>query len=123
MLDQQPNQGKAAAVRAGMRRAFEQGTRYAGYWDAALATPLEEVPRFLDVLDRTPQLTVVFGARVQLLGRSIERSSVRHYLGRIFATVASNVLGLAVYDTQCGAKLFRVDEESRALFAEPFLVR
>ncbi len=115
------NRGKAEAVRLGMKRAFESGARYAGYFDADLATPLGELPRLKAVLDASDSVEMVFGSRVQLLGRNIRRRPLRHYLGRVFATVASEMLGLAVYDTQCGAKLFRSGPEIRRIFAEPFL--
>ena len=56
------------------------------YWDADLATPLDEIPRFIDVLAQNPNTDLVLGRRINLLGRDIRRSNVRHYLGRIFAT-------------------------------------
>ena len=117
------NRGKAEAVRHGMNEAFRAGADYAGYWDADLATPLTEIPRFMAALDAEPSLEALFGSRVQLLGRTIERNAARHYLGRVSATAISLTLGLAVYDTQCGAKLFRASPECKALFAEPFLTR
>lgn len=121
LLDLQPNQGKAEAVRAGVLKAFEQSPTYIGYWDADLATPLDAIPQFTALLDQSPQYELLFGARVKLLGRSVQRSAVRHYLGRIFATVASIVLALGIYDTQCGAKLFRASPLLLELFAEPFI--
>lgn len=115
------NLGKAEAVRTGMNLAFGQGARFVGYFDADLATPLEESKRLRSVLQEKQAVEMVFGSRVQLLGRAIDRRPLRHYLGRVFATVVSETLDLAVYDTQCGAKLFRSGPEIRRLFEDPFL--
>src|SRR5262249_16117766 len=112
------NVGKAEAVRAGVLLAFAAGPDYMGYWDADLATPLGMIPTFCTLLDDRPDLEMVFGARVRLLGRNNERSMVRHYLGRTFATATSITLALGIYDTQCGAKLFRVSPTMRSLFQE-----
>jgi glycosyltransferase involved in cell wall biosynthesis len=114
------NMGKAEAVRQGVLRALRRPLDSVGFWDADLATPLDAIPQFCELLGRNPRLQMVIGARVKLLGRNIERHIVRHYLGRLFATAASVVLRLPVYDTQCGAKLLRVSPEIRALFGQPF---
>lgn len=121
LVVQSSNRGKAEAVRRGMNAAFERGAAYAGYWDADLATPLDELPRFVAELEREPRLEAVFGSRVRMLGRAIRRSGLRHALGRVFATAVARLLDLPVYDTQCGAKLFRVTPILPELFAEPFV--
>lgn len=115
------NVGKAEAVRAGILEALDDRPKYAGMWDADLATPLAEIPRFCQLLDNRPQVQMVFGARVKLMGRTIERSASRHYLGRLAATLIASGLRLPIYDTQCGAKMFRVTGELADLFQEPFL--
>jgi glycosyltransferase involved in cell wall biosynthesis len=117
------NAGKGEAVRRGMLRAFESTPDYAGYWDADLATPLDAIPLFERVFRERPGTDVVLGARVKLLGRNIERRAARHYLGRIFATAVAVTLGVNVYDSQCGAKLFRNSDVIRAAFEAPFLSR
>ena len=121
LIDQQPNRGKAEAVRTGMLAGFASGAEYVGYWDADLAAPLFEIERMQRLLDERPACEIVLGARVAMLGRRIKRGALRHYLGRVFAPSASLTLGLKVYDTQTGAKLFRTCDTTKALFAEPFL--
>lgn len=115
------NGGKAEAVRRGVLEALGGEPRFVGYWDADLATPLDVIPEFRRVLETRPACEIVMGARVRLLGRGIERSTLRHYLGRLSATWIALALGLQVYDTQCGAKLFRNGPHLLELFRDPFL--
>lgn len=118
------NCGKHEAVRQGMLLAFERGDDWCGYFDADLATPLDELPRLLHASrpsDYAPfDAEIVLGSRIQLLGRDVQRSLLRHYGGRVYATGASLCLNLPVYDTQCGAKLFRSNPRSVSLFEQPF---
>jgi dolichyl-phosphate beta-glucosyltransferase len=122
VLSLQPNGGKAEAVRCGMQRALERGAGVVGYLDADLSTPPREIFRLRAAFDR-PGVQAVLGARVALLGADIERSAARHYLGRVFASVAAAILRARVSDTQCGAKLFRASAALGAALATPFLSR
>src|SRR5437762_11262905 len=99
------NEGKAEAVRQGLLRAIQMSARIVGFLDADLATPAGEMLRLVSTL-RASRTQAAFAARVALLGTTIERHATRHYLGRLFATAASLILDLRVYDTQCGAKAF-----------------
>lgn len=114
------NGGKAEAVRAGLLRAIDGGAHWVGYFDADLATPLAAIPQLIAVFDNRPHLDIVMAARVRLLGRRIERNPIRHYAGRAFATCASLLLDLPVYDTQCGAKVLRVNDALRTALEAPF---
>lgn len=120
----QQNSGKAEAVRQGVLRAIKSSnTSLVGYWDADLATPIDEIPIFIEALQTRAELDMVLGARVRLLGHAIERKIHRHVYGRAFATVTSNILDLPVCDTQCGAKLMRNTPLIAHAMAEPFMSR
>jgi glycosyltransferase involved in cell wall biosynthesis len=115
------NVGKAEAVRHGLLTACVSNPAYVGFWDADLATPLEDILAFKALLDSRPDIDMVFGSRVNLLGRNVHRRLARHYVGRVFATAAASVLGVGIYDTQCGAKLFRVSPGFVDRLQEPFI--
>jgi len=123
------NGGKAEAVRAGMLQALQltlpgkQQAGVLGLWDADLAAPLDCIALLNNVLIDQPQVEMVFGSRKPMPDNRIERSLIRHSFGRVFAMFASKTLQLPIYDTQCGAKLFRVNETLRQALVEPFISR
>lgn len=119
VLELVTNRGKGEAVRHGLR-ALAADCAVVGYLDADLATPVAELRRLKDVLAARPDCQAVLASRVALLGHSVQRRAVRHYLGRLYATGASLALGVPVYDTQCGAKLFRTNDALRSALAVPF---
>jgi glycosyltransferase involved in cell wall biosynthesis len=115
------NQGKSEAVRQGMLYVCEQEKYdYIGYLDADLATPLSEIIYFKDLINDKPGLILVAGSRISRMGASIDRYWIRHYFGRIFATIVSQMLQLPFYDTQCGAKLLK-SNIVKEVFAYPFI--
>lgn len=121
-MDLERNGGKAEAVRLGMLHAAENtDSEYIGFWDADLATPLFEIGNFLREMQRG-NYSIVTGLRLKRLGNGVCRKALRHYLGRCFATAAAVGLQLPVYDTQCGAKLYKASIVP-TLFATPFITR
>jgi dolichyl-phosphate beta-glucosyltransferase len=112
------NQGKAEAIRKAALALPSDSYNSFGYWDADLSTPLSEIAGMKAALER---YIVVMGSRWKRLGSVVERNPWRHITGRIFSTLASITLNLPVYDTQCGAKLFRID--CVLLFGEQFSSR
>jgi len=114
------NMGKGEAIRHGILHATEEQATLVGYLDADLATPTSEMLRLVDILRSRPELAVVMGSRIKRLGTAIQRRGLRHAIGRVYASVAVMALGIPVYDTQCGAKIFRVSPAFAAAMREPF---
>lgn len=123
VINLETNQGKAEAVRSGINYYHSrQGFELVGYWDADLATALDEIPRFMEIFDQRPHVQLVCGARLRKMGSEIERDWYRHYLGRVFASLVGLITGLPVYDSQCGAKLMKTPLATD-IFHEPFITR
>ncbi len=113
------NKGKAEAVRSGVLMASEWSNfDLIGFFDADLSTPLYEIERLMESFKINTQMVV--GSRMKRLGANIIRNPFRHYFGRVFSTIVSFMLQIPVYDSQCGAKLFRTEFAKKA-FDEKFL--
>jgi dolichyl-phosphate beta-glucosyltransferase len=117
----QVNNGKAEAVRTAMLSAMNSSEyTFVGFWDADLATPLEECIFFREQMVANGK-KIAIGSRMKRLGALVERKRSRHLLGRVFSTFSSIILKLPVYDTQCGAKVFSADLQY--LFTEKFTTK
>src|SRR5690554_5472175 len=69
VIDKQPNSGKASAVRFAMLHAVEKiDFDYIAYFDADLATSLDEIPVFFNIFEQNNTLKMVVGSRVKRLG-------------------------------------------------------
>lgn len=101
------NAGKAEAVRHGLKFAAKRGDKYVAFLDADLATPLYAINDFISVADRLDNIDVVFGSRSGGLGRRVYRDLHRKLISLVCASMGRMATGLALKDTQCGAKLFR----------------
>ncbi len=113
------NVGKAEAIRSAVLSISDSD--YISYYDADLATPFSELDKLIQFSIQNPNYKMVMGARIKLIGNGVKRSLKRHYFGRIFATIVSQfILKVAVYDTQCGAKV--IDYKiARQIFEKPFV--
>jgi glycosyltransferase involved in cell wall biosynthesis len=113
------NVGKGEAIRAGVLSI--SNTNFIVYYDADLATPFSELEKLIQFSVLHKNYKMVMGARIKLIGNQVKRSLKRHYFGRIFATIVSQfILKVAVYDTQCGAKVIDF-ETAKPIFSKPFI--
>ena len=101
LLGLDKNLGKGGAVYAGW--AAHEGEALLAFVDADGSCAAQEV---MQVLDRAHggAARAVFASRIKMLGKEVQRDFHRHLLGRIYATLVSEALRIAVYDSQCGLK-------------------
>ncbi|MEM9400612.1 MAG: glycosyltransferase [Verrucomicrobiota bacterium] len=107
LMVQKENQGKGAAVRRGWQDG-PQAHWYA-FVDADGSISPQEIVRLMNRA-KAPQDELhgsIFASRIKMLGLKVERERLRHYWGRIFATLVGWLLHEDVYDSQCGYKLLR----------------
>jgi len=132
-LDLPTNHGKGNAIRAGLLHIIEPSpmTLLAeldfsriGYIDSDGAFDLLDIELLLSTaeekMESVPPCKVIIGSRVKLAGRHIERSKIRHYLGRLIATFVCQGWEKAPYDTQSGFKIFSLDSSFREAVKTPF---
>ncbi len=122
IIKNRKNIGKGESVRKGMIAAYEKRKfEQIGFLDADLSAPFSEFVLLTNfLLDNNKK--AVFGSRLKKAGSKIDRSPIRHLIGRIVATFISWTIEIPFYDTQCGAKVFRC-EVIDIIVSKPFVSR
>lgn len=103
------NQGKAEAVRLGIRTALDKKFKHIGFFDADLAVKLFEAENFLHIFKHVPDVNSVIGVRLPLTGHKIDRTKGKYFAQNIISHMANLLFSPHVSDTQCGAKMFTAD--------------
>jgi dolichyl-phosphate beta-glucosyltransferase len=96
------NQGKGAAVRAGMLQACGEHRLFS---DADLSTPIEELPRLRARLGGACQVAIASRA---VPGSTIDvhQPGRREMMGRTYNRLVQLIALPGLHDTQCGFKVF-----------------
>jgi dolichyl-phosphate beta-glucosyltransferase len=97
ILQNPGNKGKGYSVKHGMMEAKGDFILFS---DSDLATPIEEVEKLINFIDR---YDVSFGSRQLRKKQPI----LRKFIGRVFTLIVNILAVPGVKDTQCGFKLFR----------------
>ena len=100
----QQNQGKGAAIRTGLKHATGEIILIQ---DADLEYNPEEYPILLKPI-LEDQAKVVYGSRIEVIKKNIDKMYKLHYFGNIFLTIMTNMLyGSKITDMETGYKIFR----------------
>ena len=120
LLKLEKNRGKSEAVRFGISEVLKSGLDFdqIGFIDSDCAFEISEV---IEIVENAPHhfkngFDSVWTSRVRLAGHSISRTSFRHAIGRIIGTILSTSVKNFPYDSQCGFKIYQVNENLRQSF-------
>ena len=121
ILSYKINKGKGNAVRDGFLYAVRQDMNgNLAYLDADLSTSLEECKLLSEKIN--DKVKFVFGSRIRRSNNIIKRKFHRFIIGRTIASIISLIIGVSIYDTQCGCKI--MDQKLVKLsFEKAFLSR
>lgn len=96
------NKGKGGAILEGWKHGGDFD--FVGFADADGSVCADEVCRVAHLLGEETPPAALFGSRLRMAGRKVDRSLARHLTGRCFATLVGTMIDSSVYDTQCGLK-------------------
>jgi len=116
------NGGKAEAVRQGiLYLSKDQQFNYLGYLDADLSTDFRDFNELVQTLENS-DFKIVSGSRISRMGADITKESARKIISKTINLIIQKILGMPFKDTQCGAKIMKIDMVS-PIFEKKFITR
>jgi len=116
------NGGKGEAVRQGiLYLSKDQQFNYLGYLDADLSTDFRDFDELVQTLENS-DFKIVSGSRISRMGADITKESARKIISKTINLIIQKILGMPFKDTQCGAKIMKIDMVS-PIFEKKFITR
>ncbi|UZO82270.1 glycosyltransferase family 2 protein [Aquimarina sp. ERC-38] len=110
VVNMKRNGGKAEAVRVGANYLHHKvDTEFIGFMDADLSTDFNDFKGLVHTLQTNSKLDLVFGSRAKEGTGTIEKDGFRQIISYVINLLIVFIIGLAIKDTQCGAKVFRAN--------------
>lgn len=107
-LRREQNRGKGYSLKEGFLTLKAKDFDALGFSDADGAVNAIDTIQLAEKLLQSKNYDIMIGSRWKALGYKIERSFKRHLSGRIFVTLLNAHFNIPVYDSQCGAKFFKI---------------
>jgi dolichyl-phosphate beta-glucosyltransferase len=120
------NSGKGEAVRQGFLDVFQRTSlsdTIVGFLDCDGAFGHSDILAGIELSHEVlvqGNYEALISSRVKMLGRKIERSELRHFIGRMIATLISIGWNESPYDSQSGFKMFLVTDNLQRIFSKEF---
>ncbi len=111
VLTNNTNMGKTKSIIKCWRQIIDRDLTHIGFLDADGATSLDDVIRIVSLIETKNSFDAIWGSRVKLSGRKIDRKLVRHILGRLIHLSTKQLYKQEIYDTQAGIKVFKITED------------
>lgn len=123
------NVGKGEAIREGYLDILNSsGSRpvLLGQIDFDSSYEAEDISRLIEVGKtriRKNSFDSIWGARVQLSGRRLQRKKYRNYLSKILIFILRSFIKNLPYDPQTSFKLYNIYENQKVIFTDSFETR
>ena len=114
LVEHQNNKGKGAAIKTGLRTAYEHGFSHSLQIDADGQHNIQDIPHFLDIAKAHPRTLI---AGMPDYDDSVPKGRLyARYLTHIWVWI--NTISLAIRDSMCGFRVYPLQQSCDLIAAE-----